>query len=194
MLYAIKERRTKMHKSSAFLFLSIILLCVSCGPNLSNDEAKEIIARELDYPKMISTSISFWNSKDQPGHHKEMLNYLIKNGDLTYSHTRDSIKYYKPTEQGKAHIKSEARETSNRIQFDCAYAQEFITDIEETLIDEKDNTALVKYNVKSEPFEPYYSQVYAKSHEGGAHNIEFGKIKEKEITLKKYDKGWRILN
>ena len=183
-----------MHKSLSFLSFSIILLCVSCGPHLSNDEAKGVIAKELGYPKMISTIISFWSSKDQPGHHKEMLNHLVKSGDLIYSDTRDYIKYYKPTDKGKAYIKSEVKETSNCITFDCAYAQEFITDIKETLIDEKDSTALVKYNVKSEPFEPYYSQVYAKSREGGARNIEFGKIKEEEITLKKYDKGWRILN
>ena len=87
-----------------------------------------------------------------------------------------------------------ATDGNNNINFHCAYAQEFITGIKEVLIDEKNNTARVKYLVTSKPYEPYYTQVYAKSNEARVYNFKFGDVTEKEIVLKKFDKGWRVDN
>jgi len=180
-----------------FLLIGIILLIVSCGPRLSENDAKAVIEKELEYPKTISTLINFWDWKDQPITWQAMLDYLVKNGDLVYSHTSYNNKIYKPTAKGAVYIKSDAIRVSdgnNNMSFVCAFAQEFVTGIKEVLIDEKNNTAKVKYLVTLKPYEPYYTKVYAKSNECRVYNIKLGEVKEKEIVLKKFDKGWRANN
>ena len=177
------------------LLVPIVLLIVSCGPRLSSSEAKAVIEKELQYPKTISTVINFWDKKSdiQPVTKLEMLDYFVKNGDMVYSHVDYNDKVYKTTDKGRAYIKSDNVRISdgNSMQFSCAYAQEFITGIKEVLIDEKSNTARVKYLVTLKPFEPYYSQVYEKSPECSVYKKKFGDAKEEEIVLKKFDKGWR---
>ena len=125
-----------------------------------------------------------------------MLDYLIKNGYIVSS----GINYfghqtYEPTEKGKACVRSPVdRGASDKISFKCVVAEEYVTGIKEILIDEKSNTALVTYLVTLKPYEPCYSSIYAKSDQSLLGNVRIGKIEQKEISLKKYDKGWKVEN
>ena len=72
-------------RKSMLLLIPMVLLIVSCGLKLSDNDAKAIIEKELAYPKTISTLINFWDWKDQPITWQAMLDYLIKNGDIVFT-------------------------------------------------------------------------------------------------------------
>ncbi|MFC1523239.1 hypothetical protein ACFL6N_00470 [Thermodesulfobacteriota bacterium] len=174
------------------LIICSLFLLVACGPRLSDQEGIDVISAGLGYPKTISKSITFWDHDDTSVTSSEMLASLLAKGDIVFSRSTYSQDYYIPRKKGATYIKSEVRKIGKNLQFECAYGQEFLLGIQKVLINKKTMIASVNFATSSRPFEPYFSTVFAKSHEFRENELKFGEIKTQTVQLYRKGKIWRI--
>jgi len=184
--------KLKVHSSnySILLVTSMLsaFLLVSCSSSgLDREEAMKLIKNAKDYPKPVYKR---YNVDDDGGY--PLIKFLEKRGYLT-GDKADNGRWIK-TKKGENII--------GLCSFYCkvkTYRKE-ISQIREVLIDEDNGTARVTYNVTTSPTSLYneirsdigsYPEIYVAMGENGP---DRGKTKTetREITLKKWDKGWHI--
>jgi len=81
----------------------------------------------------------------------------------------------------------------NKLEIHCPLVTRTPTEVTEVLIDKSNETALVTYVTTLQPVEPYYSVFCIKNQP--ISNVPTSGAKEtRQATLKRYDKGWRVLS
>jgi hypothetical protein len=166
---------------------------VGCGPHLSPHDAQVAIEEHFKYPKTSGGAI---NVDDDKG---EVLASLIKNGDLNPAPVDRNSFYgddYGPTPKGKSYILStvSVRDSGRVLKFYCGIWRLTIKEVNEVLIDKQNSLATVTYTVVATPNEPAFSSVYRKTREGkiAYYDSQGARPARLRVTLKKYDKGWRV--
>jgi hypothetical protein len=120
--------------------------------------------------------------------------YLVINkekSDANYNYG----KYFIPTDKGKNYINGELFFwfMGEEYRIEIALANKAFKGIKEILIDEQNNVAYVSYWIANEKIEPLFSLVCGnESFCVDKYNI--GNKHEEKIRLKKFDKGWRIID
>jgi hypothetical protein len=184
-----------------FLSLTIGSLILSCGPRLSEEEAKTIISQHYGGKLVSDTILVFENNKNSPEDKKTImaLQKLISDGYVeidethqTYNHTQ-----YKPTSKCRSYIKLSFDyrfSEDNLWTFDGTVARKVLKEINEILIDKQNNIATVTFTLKLEPVEPIYSLVCVSSN-CRYFGLSSTSINDEtmKVILKKWDKGWRML-
>lgn len=184
-----------------FLSLTIGSLVLSCGPRLSEEEAKTIISERYGGERVSTLILVYENNKNSTEDKKLImgLQKLISDGYVEIDDT-DYIKGqyypYKPTSKGRPYINKLSfyyRFSEDNVwTFDGTVARKVLKEINEILIDKQNNIATVTFTLKLEPVEPIYSLVCVSSNCSyfGLSSINDEKMK---VILKKWDKGWRML-
>ncbi|MDA3880265.1 MAG: hypothetical protein PF436_07760 [Prolixibacteraceae bacterium] len=173
-----------MKKNWLFVGVIIIaLILISCGEQLNNERAKEIISEYKEYPEPYI----FYDTYDYGTTEAKGINKIVS-GEYVYLDNQNSVmKWYKPTEKGKDFIQSITYSNYSRdIRASFAMYSKHIKTIDEILVDKEKNIAIVKYTLGYVPLEPIYSYMCPSKD-------CYKKARKKEIKLKKYDKGWRVL-
>ncbi len=188
------------------LFLFIILIIgsfiSSCSSKifenkLTEKEAKKIISEALKYPQL--REILYDTQSDTKC--ALAINKLVKEGyfkenpDYSTAYLADNNKYIAST-KGAPYMKS-IFYIAGQYHLVGSTQQIIIKEIKEILTDEENKTAVVTFVIGFEPIEPFFSTLCV---EGKCvrylANNDCSKDLEEElmkITLKKYDKGWRVM-
>jgi hypothetical protein len=189
-----------MHKvvisrRSAFIILQslvIISILIGCsGSELSESEAKKAILKNTPLNGyLIMTGIGFRNTA---GIEKLVADgYLMLAKHNFYSSTRKGRQY---SLEGKSFpfIYKDYPLAGLHMFYGSTF-KEVIKEIKKISIDKHGNTAVVTYLINYEPAEPYYSVVCSKENEKNnyCNKKAFPEHTEQKI-LKKYSKGWRVL-
>jgi hypothetical protein len=184
----------KCMKKTFYFFCTILISIslLSCGVNLEQDEAEQVITKHFKFPKPSTT---FVVAKQGEKHYKNIIKLVREGYVLPYPDKKKSNKQrevFLPTEKGKDIIAQIVFEPWWK-SYSCSIAvvQKSLKSIDEILIDEESKEATIKYTTKYEPIEPFYSDFCIDklcSYYGEKINREH----KKTIKLKKYDKGWRV--
>ena len=183
------------------IFMVMIILMPTysqAGAKLSNDEAIEIINKELKYPKGYIGRFRY--EKRNNDKIDDLLNKLISNGLIIKNTDKDAnLPYGSPyiaTEKYKNRISIFYNIPLNLWDINIIFGAEKIKEIKEILIDEQSNTAHVEFIVVKEPFEDVYAWFKDTYHEDPQKNFDREGFKKEVIEktkLKKSDKGWRVM-
>lgn len=184
----------------AILVLSIFsgIFQLSASTKLSEEEALNIINKHLGYPKAIFTpgSDNIEGSKCVIAIRKLVADgYLRENrekvrniGDCPFGGAPDYI----PT----ANVDQNAlcgivyNPYGKYFSLYGRFVKQEATAIDEILLDNKNDIAVVSFIIGYKPVEPVHSRICK---EGQCKECEqFNKSRKEKIKLKKYDKGWRI--
>lgn len=180
---------------SIFFSISIFfaLLLVSCSSSgLDEEEALRLVKEAMDYPKPVYKSYVVDDDAGRP-----MLKFLKGKGYLTGEYKSlgvgDNVGWVE-TEEGDEIIK-----TCTKWSCELKTYQKEVSGIREVLVDEEDGTARVMYEVTSSPTSLYYELRDAKGSPPRIYYLDADSEPDNgtpttethEITLKKWDKGWR---
>jgi len=182
-------------RRSAFIILAslfIISVLMGCsGSKLSESEAKKAILKSDPLNGyLIMTGIGFRNTAG--------IEKLVADGYLMLK----KHNFYIPTEKGRQY-NLEAKsfpfiyKDYPLVGLHMFYGSTFkavVKGIKEISIDKQGNTAVVTYVINYEPAEPYYSVVCSEDNKKN-HYCDKATFPEetKQKLLKKYSKGWRVL-
>ena len=192
-----------IYPAQAF-FLFIFPSIAGCGPNLSEEQAYDIIREQLKYPQSYFSTIFAASAEGiyerRPIIYEGVIKlitdrYIVYNKELSENKFNENVyAYYNVTDKGKDYIRNEPVFwfMGNRFTINIALSIINLKAIKEVLIDEQNYTAEVSYLESYEKNEPLYSLV-CKDDSYCVDLYKIGKTMEKTIKLKKYDKGWRII-
>jgi hypothetical protein len=174
---------------------------VSCGVNLNEEEAARLITENLGLPRAVMTKVLVQRTPSEtlPVEVIQGMESLVEDGYLRKPERGGNLLV--PTEKGKKFVEGYValenrfkvdRGIKNYSLFVGVVVKEVLKAIHEILIDEETKIAIISYTTGYERFEPLYSAICV------VPECEyFGEGTEREeqrkIQLKKYDKGWRVL-
>lgn len=189
-----------MKRSKNLLFLLVIeFLIISCDSlTLSKDEAKQIINEHWRSKGGRFVAIKARDNSECSNNMFQLasIGFVTRTAEVPYVNTL----VYAPTEKGKPYIKGVYWEKAlwdgslGYWIFNGSISRKAIYRIDEILIDKQNGIATIAYTFNHEPMEPIYSLLCGKKQCGDNCKIDRADMGGTDkIQLKKYDKGWRVI-
>lgn len=173
---------------------AMVLLLLSCGQNMTDDEAKRIISQYLKYPQPL-----FNGSQAGPAGSTDIGRFIkgiekleadgyIREGSEK-SGGRGNNKDYLPTDKGRDYIAG-IYVRDSFAYYNGAVCNEVIKKIDGVDI-EKNGLATIRFTTGYEPIEPFYSLLCINNY-CECFGEKLKKTETRTIRVKKYERGWRL--
>jgi hypothetical protein len=164
------------------------LAICSCGRELglSNSEALELV-KQARPPERVNGVVVLADTPEALKAASELIskNLLTEVGALSNFAAAAGIR-----EEEGATVNRNSY--SQKLEFRCPLFTRAPFEVTEVLVDRQNETALVTFATTLQPFEPYYSTLCVKNRP--LQPVDAPPAKRlQQISLKHYDKGWRVL-
>lgn len=176
-----------------FVICLISFLSVSCAVAISEDQASKIINDHLDDSRPIITVVSLIKRDSEAG---MTIRKIIADGYVYHNPEAQKnamLPDYLPTDKGKHLIeKIFFNEFYKEYTYMGAVVDSYVKEINEILIDNESKIAIITYTSGLKAIEPYFSS-FCINKTCRYYGDNINKTSTGKIKLKKYDKGWRVL-
>jgi hypothetical protein len=173
-------------KSFALASLTLVLFAGCDRVSLSNQEALEIIRQQKHYPRPIEYQTEF--SGMDPGLEKAF--ETLKSNGMVEEVSMPDFMIKVGDRRNKGLLTKNIIYGTWTIRCNLLMAEP--VSIEEILIDKQNQTARVRYVEAQKPLEPAYSLLYRRNNTSDP-NAPKPEQFRREVSLKKWDQGWRII-
>lgn len=198
-----KKQKPNIFRNYLFitLLIAVSLIITGCGQDLTRAKAAEIITNSMKFPESVyyslpvtelsrsafyfdwEDSLKAWKALEAQGYiTTKEIKYIKRMFRTRYAEKRIKISL---TEKGKAQFPHSDRHFY-KIEL-CKKVFNGVTGI----LKSNENTAIVEYTWKYTKLTPE-GQIVLKISKLKGEDLD--KIYKEEVTLKKYDDGWRIAN